>query len=246
MHAGGTAAMIVALTAALFLLSTVLLLCRPPATVIRYLQRRWPDVVWEKVDESERIVALTIDDGPSEYTEEIIDVLCANDATATFFVIGSYFEGRERVLQRLLSNGNELGNHTLYDEPSWKLPEDELLFQIRTVDEQIALAYNSSGCPRPSRYFRPGSGFFTMRMREMIRDLGYKFVLGGIYPHDAQIASSRLNAWHILSLVRPGSIIICHDGRPWTAPMLRRVLPTLKKRGYRIGSLSRLLDRGNF
>ena len=72
--------------------------------------------------------------------------------------------------------------------------------------------------------------------------MGYRLVLGGVYPHDPQVASPWLNARHVLSMVRPGAIIVCHDRRPWTAPMLRKVLPELKRRGYRVVSVSELLQ----
>ena len=83
---------------------------RPPGLLIRYLQHQWPDVLW-RVSTSAKVIALTIDDGPSEYTNEIMQILKFNNATATFFIIGSQVAGHEETLQDLISNGNELGNH---------------------------------------------------------------------------------------------------------------------------------------
>lgn len=187
-------------------------------------------------------MALTIDDAPSEYTEEIVDILKTNNATATFFVIGSQVNGRDSILQDAVRNGLELGNHAMHDEPSRSLSDSELSKQISTVQAKIAAAYESANIPQPrARYFRPGSGFFTTRMRMLMQNLGYSLVLGGVYPHDPQIPYSNVNARHVLSMVRPGAIIICHDRRPWTAPMLRRVLPELRRRGYEIVTVSELL-----
>ena len=65
---------------------------KPPNALIRYFQRRWPDVLWHvplaKTTGGEKVIALTIDDAPSEYTREILQVLEEYDAHATFFVIG--------------------------------------------------------------------------------------------------------------------------------------------------------------
>ena len=83
---------------------------KPPAFVLRYFQHRWPDVLW-RVQTTSKVVALTIDDGPSEYTKEILQILKSNEVTATFFIIGSQVAGHEEMLQDLVSNGNELGNH---------------------------------------------------------------------------------------------------------------------------------------
>lgn len=75
-----------------------------------YFQHRWPDVLW-RVSTSSKIIALTIHDGPSECTDEIRKILKVNNATATFFIIGSQVAGYEKTLQDLIREGNELGNH---------------------------------------------------------------------------------------------------------------------------------------
>ena len=86
------------------------LIYKPPRLLIRYFQHQWPDVLW-RVSTSTKVIALTIDDGPSEYTDEIMQILKSNGATATFFIIGSQVAGHEEILQDLIRNGNELGNH---------------------------------------------------------------------------------------------------------------------------------------
>ncbi|KAF2740660.1 glycoside hydrolase/deacetylase [Polyplosphaeria fusca] len=214
---------------------------KPPSLLIRYFQRRWPDVLFH-VQTKEKIVALTIDDAPSAFTEEILDVLKENGAKATFFVIGGQVAGREGVLKRAVEEGHALGNHVMRDEPSRALSDEELEEQIGTVEGMINQAYEDAGVPYPSRYFRPGSGFFSDRMRVLVKKLGYQLVLGDIYPHDPQIPYWRINARHILSMVKPGGVIICHDRRQWTVPMLKKVIPEIKSRGYEIATISGLLQ----
>ncbi|EOA92159.1 hypothetical protein ACJQWK_03878 [Exserohilum turcicum] len=223
---------------------------KPPNLLICYFQRRWPDVLWHvpasalrrNGKETEKVVALTIDDAPSTYTTEILKVLGENEAQATFFVIGGQVGGRETILQDTAKAGMELGNHAMHDEPSRSLTPSTLDDEIRQVQGYINRNYDAVDLPHPPRYFRPGSGFFSTRMRRQITEMGYQMVLGSVYPHDPQIAYPSLNARHVLSMVRPGSIIICHDRRQWTVPMLRKVLPELKKRGYRVTTVSGLLD----
>jgi peptidoglycan/xylan/chitin deacetylase (PgdA/CDA1 family) len=225
---------------ALLLLPPLYLVYKPPDSLIRFAQRRWPDVLW-KVSTAEKIVALTIDDGPSAYTDEILQILKANEATATFFIIGSHMAGHDETLQDLIRNGNELGNHAMYDEPSRSLPTGVLVDQIQAVEERIQEAYARAQVDPPGKYFRPGSGFFSEPMRHVVRRLGYRLVLGNVYPHDPQVPFWRVNASHILSMLHPGAIIICHDGRSWTAPMLRKVLPEIRRQGYRVASITELL-----
>jgi peptidoglycan/xylan/chitin deacetylase (PgdA/CDA1 family) len=225
----------------LVLLALAYIIYKPPAFVISQLQHRWPDVLWQ-VSTSQKIIALTIDDAPSEYTREIAGLLADHDAHATFFVIGAQVPGNEDILKDLVRAGHELGNHAMRDEPSRALPERTLVEQIHDVEEMIQLVYEGVDPGRPvPKYFRPGSGFFSDNMRAMAQRLGYRIVLGSIYPHDPQIKAWKMNAAHILSMIKPGGIIICHDRRSWTLPMLQTVLPAIKAKGYRIVSISELL-----
>lgn len=234
------AAMLLFLSVILILIAPFYWIYKPPALLIRYFQHRWPDVLW-RVPISSKIIALTIDDGPSEYTDEIMQILKANDAAATFFVIGSQVAGHEKTLQDLIRSGNELGNHAMHDEPSRVLSDTLLAEQIQSVEEMLHKAYSAVAAELPPKYFRPGSGFFSARMRKVLGRLGYRLVLGNIYPHDPQIPFWRINANHILSMLRPGGIIICHDRRSWTVPMLRKVLPEIWRQGYRIVTVTELL-----
>lgn len=214
---------------------------KPPNTLIRYFQRRWPDVLWH-VPTSEKVIALTIDDAPSEFTRGILEVLKENDAHATFFVIGGQVAGREEILKDMVKSGMELGNHAMHDEPSRSLSPTQLESEMKEVEGSINGTYAAVGLDRPQKYFRPGSGFFSTRMRKQVQEMGYQMVLGSIYPHDPQIPYPGVNARHILSMARPGGIIICHDRRGWTIPMLRKVLPELKRRGYTVTTVTGLLE----
>lgn len=219
---------------------------RPPRLLIRYFQHRWPDVLWEVSlpPSSQKLIALTIDDAPSEYTREILQILKENDAHATMFVIGGQVEGREEVLREVVAAGNELGNHAMHDEAAMGLDLDVLEGQIDRVQALIRQAYADAGVTAgpKNQYFRPGSGLFSTRMRAMVARLGYRLVLGSVYPHDPQIPYWWLNAWHVLGMARNGAIVVCHDRRSWTIPMLRKVLPELARRGYRVVTISELLE----
>ncbi|TKA78759.1 hypothetical protein B0A55_04137 [Friedmanniomyces simplex] len=214
---------------------------KPPGLVINYFQRHFPDVLFH-IQTDKKIVALTIDDVPSQYTSQILDVLKANNAHATFFVIGSQVPGHENIMDDLVRQGHELGNHAMHDEPSISLPSDQLYDQILEVDGLIKQAHSTVGKTRMDLYFRPGSGVFSQRTVDVASSLGYKTVLGSIYPHDPFIKYWRVNAWHILSMLRPGAVIICHDRRSWTVPMLEKVLPEMKRKGYEVVTVSELLE----
>ncbi|KAK0656158.1 hypothetical protein B0T16DRAFT_398723 [Cercophora newfieldiana] len=222
---------------------------RPPSLLMRYFAQRWTDVLWRIwLPPSKKIVALTIDDAPSDHTRDILAALQAGGAHATFFVIGGQVAGREEILREIVRGGHELGNHGMHDEMARALSGEELEAQVREVQGMIERAYKEEGKVPPGEvegkrnYYRPGSGFFSERMLGVVRKVGYHLVLGSIYPHDAQISWPWVNASHILGMLSPGGIIICHDRRSWTLPMLRRVLPEMRKRGYKAVTVTQLLD----
>lgn len=147
------------------------------------------------------------------------------------------------ILEDLVRAGNELGNHGMRDEPARSLTLSELEAQIGVVGGMIDDIYTQVGRGGEApRFYRPGSGFFSTPMRELVSRMGYKMVLGGIYPHDPQVPYAWVNARHILGMARPGGIIICHDRRSWTVDMLRKVLPELRRRGYRVVSVGELVE----
>lgn len=209
---------------------------KPPKFVIDYLQRRYPDVIFEiDLPSSQRVVALTLDDAPSAETGRILDLLKTYNAKASFFVIGGQITSHTGLLERMHNEGHEIGNHAWADEPSVKLPLTELERQIQEVESLIP------SNPNGAKYFRPGSGFFNSKLVKMVKGLGYRVVLGGIYPHDPQIHNPERNANHVLSMVRPGGIIIMHDRRSYSADQLELVLQGLTKKGWKIESLGGLL-----
>jgi peptidoglycan/xylan/chitin deacetylase (PgdA/CDA1 family) len=230
-----------ALAVLLLVLLPAYLIYKPPKSVISYLQSRNPSVLFQ-IQTGQKIVALTIDDAPSPYTREILDILKENDVTATFFVIGNQVPGNENVLADIVRAGHELGNHAMHDEPSISLSSDVLAQEINQVDVIIDHAYEQGSRARTSHYFRPGSGVFSHRILAVAEKTGYQTILGSIYPHDPFISRWKVNAWHVLSSLRPGAVVICHDRRSWTVPMLRKALSGMKQKGFEVTSVSGLLS----
>lgn len=227
----------------LALLSTLLLLLllayiiyKPPHLLISFLQWKNPNVLWHvPLPSKSRVVALTIDDAPSGETAKILDLLKVYGAKATFFVIGSQIAAHPDLLQRMHDEGHEIGNHAWRDEPSVSLPLSELERQIKEVESLIP--------PNPgsTKYFRPGSGIFNRKMVDGVMSLGYRVVLGSIYPHDPQIHNPVRNSRHVLSMLRPGGIIIMHDRRSYSAEQLELILRGMVVKEWKAESLGGLL-----
>ncbi len=203
----------------------------------RLVEETTHDEVLFHVNTTEKVIALTIDDGPHpELTPAILDVLAEYDVPATFFVIGSQVAGNEDLMRRIVAEGHELGNHLMSDKRSIGLDPDEF-------ERQLANAHRLITPFGPVRWFRPGSGWYNERMLQQIRPYNYRCVIGFVYPYDAQVHSVEFASSYILGNTVPGSIIILHDGkedRQATVNILHWIIPALQKRGYRFATLSGL------
>ncbi len=210
-----------------------------PLLFSRLLEQSTSDEVLFHVDIAEKVIALTIDDGPhAQLTPQILEVLAEHRVPATFFLIGSQVPGNEALLRRMVREGHELGNHLMTDERSVALEPAELAWQLATTHELLSEF-------APVRWFRPGSGFYTKKMLAQIRPYHYRVVIGSIYPYDAHVHSVEFASTYILSNAQPGGIIILHDGGPErdaTPEILRRIIPALKQRGYRFVTLTELTN----
>lgn len=209
-----------------------------PRLWIRRLAQRSGDVLYF-VDTDQRLVSLTIDDGPHRaLTPGILDVLAEHDARATFFLLGERVPGNEHLVSRMVAEGHELGNHLMSDAPSIRLTPAE--FEVELLQAHTILA----DFARP-RWFRPGSGWYNRRMLDQLAAHNYHCVLGSIYPYDAHVPYPNLISTYVLNNVFPGGIIALHDGswdRRHSLEVLRTVLPELKSQGYRVVTLSELAE----
>jgi peptidoglycan/xylan/chitin deacetylase (PgdA/CDA1 family) len=203
-----------------------------------WLARTVSKRVTYSVDTAEPAVALTIDDGPDpQTTPALLDILRAHQSRATFFLITDRISGNEALLQRMIAEGHELGNHMTREQPSILLGKDGFARELLVADSTLSPFGEV-------RWLRPGSGWFSSGMLETAESQGYRLALASIYPFDATIPSTWFASEFILWRAKPGAIILLHDygdRGERTAETLERVLPELASRGYRVVTLSELV-----
>lgn len=235
--------LLLSVLALVLLLDVVVLVVLLPSLLIRLLLvPLCPEVGWCGPGR-QKTLALTIDDGPSPGSEALLALLRELEVPATFFLIGTHLERDHRFPRRALQQGHDLGNHLWRDEPSVSLPP--LLFQQQLADTERAIARAAAPASLRWRWFRPGGGRFHRAMLDALAARRYRLVLGSIFPWD----TLRPPLWFVRLFVRlnahPGGILVLHDtpalsGR--TLDTLRRVVPELRRRGYRFVPLQELLD----
>lgn len=181
------------------------------------------------------VVALTFDDGPSEYTERFLDVLKEEGVPATFFEIGQEMPGREAAMRRILAEGDEIGDHTMNHV---ELPGYQ---QIAGAADLIRRYTHFRPC-----LFRPPGGAVDSGVVATAGSLGMRTINWDVDPRDWSLPGSGAIYSNIVANARNGSIILMHDGggpRDETLAALPRVIDALRSRGFRFATVSELLGQ---
>ncbi len=196
-----------------------------------------------KGSDSERTIALTFDDGPSEGTLPLLEYLDREKVFATFFQCGMNVKRLPHIAGRVAAAGHQLGNHT-YSHP-------KLLFKPRSFIEkeftetQKIITFETGLAPM---VLRPPYGFRWTGMRAVQEKLALLNVLWTVIGNDWRWPAARIRT-HILQHIAPGGIICLHDGREVqkkpdiseTLTAVRQIVPRLKDQGYTFLVVSDLL-----
>jgi peptidoglycan/xylan/chitin deacetylase (PgdA/CDA1 family) len=180
-----------------------------------------------------KVVALTFDDGPSDYTPQLLRILVNLHASATFFEIGRETGGRHAIMRRILADGFEIGDHTENHVP------DPGYGEISAAKRKIREATGFTPC-----LLRPPDGIFNSGTVSAAHSLGMRTILWNVDPRDWSMPGSGAIYSTIINTTRPGSIVIMHDGggnRSETVAALPAVIRTLRHRGYSFATVTALL-----
>jgi len=207
--------------------------------------KAFPEVIFS-VSTREKLIALTIDDGPHPaVTPGLLETLASFGVKATFFIIGSHATRWPQLLDDIASQGHELANHLMFDEAAYKLTAEQFEKELVQVDDILQLRWGARQVPN-RKWFRPGHGWVRQWMFPILRKHGYRMALGSIYGHDPLLRNPKMIASMLKKQVFPGGIIILHDGGPTrkqTIDILKDIIPQYKRRGYEVVTLSELLSR---
>ena len=166
----------------------------------------------------ERTVAITFDDGPDDpYTLDIARILDEHGAKGTFFEVGKGVDERPDIPRALREDGHLLGNHS-YEHDEWRWLDPRYPELERT---QRAFRRNLGVCPA---FYRAPHGQHTPFLTRVVGDhgmtmVGWEVSAGDWKEHDAGLVARR-----VLDDVKPGSIIVLHDGLDGDVTANRSVL----------------------
>lgn len=195
-----------------------------------------------RVETTERVVALTLDDGPTrEYTQDVLDILREKGVRATFYLSGQECEQDPAMLKAIIAAGHELGNHTYSGRRMVFLSGATVADEIERTDAVFRAAgyeemttFRPPGCKKllTAPLYLTGADRMTVTW-----DLEPDSIEGIAADADAMTS-------YVVDGVRPGSIVLMHvmyASREPSRAALPRIIEQLSDAGYRFVSVSELL-----
>ena len=196
-----------------------------------------PAAVWPSDEDVDcgvvSCIALTFDDGPSQYTSQLLDVLGAANVHATFFVVGREIAAHTDEIAREAAQGNEIGNHTWSHADLTKLSAEAASAELtRTADAVQAI----TGV-RPT-LVRPPYGAYDQAVDQLV---GGPEILWNVDPRDWEDPDTAAVTQRVIDAAKPGAIVIMHDVRGTTVAAIPAILEGLLAKGLHPVTVSRLL-----
>lgn len=182
-----------------------------------------------------KYVALTFDDGPSSFTEEIIDLLQKYDYNATFFVLGNKLNlNYKDILKKSIKNGNEIGVHGYSHRSFTKMRQATMEEEITKTKKYIK---NLTGYE--STLVRPPYGNITKTIKNY--NLG-PYILWNNDTLDWKLRDANKISSRLINSIEDKSIILMHDTYLTTFKALEIVLPYLKENNYVVTTVSKIYE----
>ena len=182
-----------------------------------------------------KLIALTFDDGPCQYTNALLDGLAERGAKATFFLVGQSAECYPETVRRIFNEGHQVAQHSYTHASFTGLGSGGILTELNRTDEVLTKCL---GMQYPF-IVRPPYGSFN---DNVLSTLGRPAILWSVDTMDWSHQNSKKTVKNVLDNVCDGSIILMHDLIPSTADACRELVPELKKRGYELVTVSELME----
>jgi len=201
--------------------------------------------IYAKVETNQKVVALTLDDGPNERLDTVLAILKLHNVKATFFPIGNLMEKRPTDISRILHEGHELGNHS-YTHQALSFKSYQT---IREEIEPTDVLLRQAGC-KGAIHFRPPYGMKIFMLPLFLKLNNRKTIMWDISPEgDPELDQdvTKLSKF-VIENTKNGSIILLHpmnDGRETSLLALDPIIRGLKAKGFVFKTISELLDLEN-
>lgn len=185
-----------------------------------------------KLDLNKKIIALTFDDGPGSYTQDLVDILNDNKAKATFFMLGKNIIKYPKTVQKVSDNGMEIGYHS-YAHTNFKRQK------LETIKSELDLSneYLKNITGKTFELVRPPYGSLNDEIKNY---LDVPFIFWNVDTEDWRHHDQKYLTDYVMNLVNDGDIILFHDIHKTSVEAMNSLLPLLYVNGYQVTTVSNL------
>jgi len=184
-----------------------------------------------------KCVALTFDDGPSPYTDRLLQNLKDDDAEATFFLIGNKVAANPAGAKRIAEAGMEVGSHTWEHPNMTTIPPEDIPAQFTKASDAIEAATGQ----RP-HLVRTAGGLINAAVLAEAGKQGLADINWDVIPFDwANDANTGATRYVLMTQLKPNSVVLFHDTYSSTVDLVYQFLPVLKANGYHVVTVSHML-----
>ncbi len=177
-----------------------------------------------RVKTANGLLAITFDDGVDETnTPKVLDVLAQHNAKATFFLIGENAKRYPHIVKRIIDEGHEIGNHSMYHSNTFPIQSKKDIYtEIVQCNEVLEKIIGSK-----IKYFRPPFGVTNPNIAEALKLTGLQSVGWNVRSFDTMGHRAQRVVRRITRNIRQGDIILMHDNRDGANIILESVLNIL-------------------
>ena len=184
-----------------------------------------------------KCVALTFDDGPSPYTDRLLQILNQNDARSTFFLIGNKVAANPAGAKRIADAGMEVANHTWEHPNMTTIPPEDIGSQISRANDAIQAATGQ----RP-KLLRTAGGLINDNVLAAAKQQGMADINWDVIPFDwVNDSNTAATRYMLMTQIKPGSVELFHDTYSSTVDLVYQFIPVLRANGYHLVTVSQLL-----
>ncbi|WP_071188746.1 polysaccharide deacetylase family protein [Trichormus sp. NMC-1] len=192
-----------------------------------------------KPKNNEKVIALTIDDGPwPKTTVAMLDIFKQNDVKATFFWVGTSLKNNPEIAKQVVAAGHAIGNHTWTHSTKPMNP----ITAKNEIECTAQLIYTTTGVK--TSLFRPAGGRLNNGLSAYAKTQNYAIFKWSVNSGDTNSSDPQFIVNNVLKGAKPGAIVLMHDGRgnrTKTVKALPEIINRLKQQGYRFVTLPELL-----
>ncbi|KAF1797938.1 hypothetical protein FB192DRAFT_1311691 [Mucor lusitanicus] len=195
---------------------------------------------------SERTWALTFDDGPSNFTIELLNILDKANVKATFCVMGAHAKQYPEIIKRAYDAGHQIASHTYSHPHLMSLSNEKIVYEVKATEEAIQAAIGVK-----PRYIRPPYGEADARVKSILKKMGYKTLMWNVDPTDYNVHMLKDGAQRIqrafddIASGKPstlnahndsGFISLQHDLYQTSIGQVPKIIEALRSKGFKMST----------